>query len=480
MGAAGALTVTQRSTRWPAAAATSSEGDDIQVLYSNSKVGCQPRDQPSGSLHNPVVRSRQQTLAGPSSFCWPPPGHIRQVGDGGSRVGSREDHHEELQWRHHLHIMKSIEDPLDYQAIRRLWEYRHKKFRSHSNGAEVEAAISTVTSGAGDCVEAPADLLHEHLQIEGPAFRQSVVMLSKRKNEPDGEQLQQQLEREQLPPRMGAPLQHLKGGQLPQLKMKHVMQSTVEQVPRKGEEQLPQMEEEQLSLLEEVEEEKLAQLEDDQLPHQKEEETPQLEEAQLPQLNEEQVPQLEREQLKDQSGEHFVDQRPDQAAKQDGQTGMEDTKDCQADIEDVRVCQESLQKTRVCPECLEVGRVCQADLKESKLGHVCAEGTRIRQAHLVDTTVCQVDVKENSVIQLDFAEASRGLYFGPKTIFIHLPPSENDIFPPSRDTSFFDSHRGLFALILPYFEFILPFYFPFSNFLFPFLPFSATFSAFFS
>jgi hypothetical protein len=38
----------------------------------------------------------------------------------------------------------------------------------------------------------------------------------------------------------------------------------------------------------------------------------------------------------------------------------------------------------------------------------------------------------------------RGLYFGPKMIFIP-PPSENDIFPPSRDMSFFDSHRGLFA-----------------------------------
>ncbi len=34
--------------------------------------------------------------------------------------------------------------------------------------------------------------------------------------------------------------------------------------------------------------------------------------------------------------------------------------------------------------------------------------------------------------------------------------------------SFFDSHHGLFSLILPYFAFSLPFYFPFSHFLSPF------------
>ncbi len=84
------------------------------------------------------------------------------------------------------------------------------------------------------------------------------------------------------------------------------------------------------------------------------------------------------------------------------------------------------------------------------------------------------------------SELTRGLYFGLKPIFI-TPPSENDIFSPSRDTSFFDSHRGLFALILPYFAFLLPFYFPFSHFLSPFLlflspflPFSFIFSPFFS
>jgi hypothetical protein len=69
------------------------------------------------------------------------------------------------------------------------------------------------------------------------------------------------------------------------------------------------------------------------------------------------------------------------------------------------------------------------------------------------------------------AKICRGLYFGLKT-------SENDIFSPSHDTPFFDSHRGLFALILPYFAIILPFYFPFSHFL-PFLPFSFPFLPFF-
>jgi hypothetical protein len=65
----------------------------------------------------------------------------------------------------------------------------------------------------------------------------------------------------------------------------------------------------------------------------------------------------------------------------------------------------------------------------------------------------------------------RGLYFGPKTIFITPPPSENAIFTPSSDTSFFDSHCGLFALILPYFAFILPFSSPFLIF-FPLSSFS--------
>jgi hypothetical protein len=42
----------------------------------------------------------------------------------------------------------------------------------------------------------------------------------------------------------------------------------------------------------------------------------------------------------------------------------------------------------------------------------------------------------------------------------------------------FYSHRGLFAIILPYFVFILPFNFPFSHFLSPFYLFLATFLLF--
>ncbi len=64
-------------------------------------------------------------------------------------------------------------------------------------------------------------------------------------------------------------------------------------------------------------------------------------------------------------------------------------------------------------------------------------------------------------------ELIRGLYFGPKTIFIP-PPSENDIFSPLSEHVVFDFHRGLFALILPYFAFILPFSFLFSHILSPF------------
>ncbi len=58
-----------------------------------------------------------------------------------------------------------------------------------------------------------------------------------------------------------------------------------------------------------------------------------------------------------------------------------------------------------------------------------------------------------------------------------LLPSSTSHEVLSRDMCFFDSHRGLFALILPYFAFILPFYFPFSLVLSP-LPFSITFSPF--
>jgi hypothetical protein len=66
--------------------------------------------------------------------------------------------------------------------------------------------------------------------------------------------------------------------------------------------------------------------------------------------------------------------------------------------------------------------------------------------------------------------SSRGLYFGPNTIFIPPPP-----------TCCFLLLSGLFALILPYFAFILPFYFtsPFLLF-FPILPFSLPFLPFFT
>jgi hypothetical protein len=72
-------------------------------------------------------------------------------------------------------------------------------------------------------------------------------------------------------------------------------------------------------------------------------------------------------------------------------------------------------------------------------------------------------------------QSNRGLYFGMKTI---PPPFWKWYFFPSRDTSFYDSHRGLFALILPYFAIILPFYFPFSHFLSPFFLFLLHFPPF--
>ncbi len=79
---------------------------------------------------------------------------------------------------------------------------------------------------------------------------------------------------------------------------------------------------------------------------------------------------------------------------------------------------------------------------------------------------------------------SRGLYFGPKTIIIP-PPSEIEIFSPSRVTSFFDSQRGLYALILPILHLFYPFtssfliFFPLSSFSFLF-SFSFTLLPFFS
>ncbi len=94
----------------------------------------------------------------------------------------------------------------------------------------------------------------------------------------------------------------------------------------------------------------------------------------------------------------------------------------------------------------------------------------------VDSILHQFNCAE--VESKPFSRGDRGLYFGPKTIFIPPPPSENDIFSPSRDTSFFDSHRGLFALHLAYFAFILSFYFPFSHFLSRFFLFLSSFFLF--
>jgi hypothetical protein len=72
---------------------------------------------------------------------------------------------------------------------------------------------------------------------------------------------------------------------------------------------------------------------------------------------------------------------------------------------------------------------------------------------------------------------ARGLYFGPKMIFI-FPPLLKMIFCSPLATRFFYSHRGLFALILPYFASILPFYFPFSH-IFPHSSFFFPSSSFF-
>jgi hypothetical protein len=87
---------------------------------------------------------------------------------------------------------------------------------------------------------------------------------------------------------------------------------------------------------------------------------------------------------------------------------------------------------------------------------------------------------------------SPGVYISVRKRYLFPPPSENDIFSHSYDTMFFDSHCGLFALILPYFAIILPFtspfliFFPLSSFFLPlppfsfsFLPFSFAFSPFF-
>jgi hypothetical protein len=70
----------------------------------------------------------------------------------------------------------------------------------------------------------------------------------------------------------------------------------------------------------------------------------------------------------------------------------------------------------------------------------------------------------------------RGLYFGPKTIFISPAPSENYIFPPPPTRHFSTPIVAFCALILPYFSFIFS---PFFLFLLYFLPFSLRLFIFF-
>ncbi len=78
---------------------------------------------------------------------------------------------------------------------------------------------------------------------------------------------------------------------------------------------------------------------------------------------------------------------------------------------------------------------------------------------------CKVWFRETSRNASQSTSGS-GIYFGPTIIFtVFLCPFRKWYFPPSCDTSFFDSFRTLFALILPYVAFILPFFFPFSLFL---------------
>ncbi len=76
----------------------------------------------------------------------------------------------------------------------------------------------------------------------------------------------------------------------------------------------------------------------------------------------------------------------------------------------------------------------------------------------------------------NFLYSSSGGYISVQKLYLFPPPFWNWYFSPSCETSILDSHRGPFALILPYFAFILPFF----SFSFPFLPFSFTFSPFFS
>ncbi len=71
-----------------------------------------------------------------------------------------------------------------------------------------------------------------------------------------------------------------------------------------------------------------------------------------------------------------------------------------------------------------------------------------------------------------------GVYILVRKRYLSPPPFWKWHFFPSRDTSFFYSHFGLFALILPYFAVIWPFYLPFYHFLFPFFLFLPPFFLF--
>ncbi len=125
--------------------------------------------------------------------------------------------------------------------------------------------------------------------------------------------------------------------------------------------------------------------------------------------------------------------------------------------------------------------VCFSSICCSLISSPASPPTRSLQSSATGSplSVCAADTGcqgKNPGLQLSL-QLARGLYFGPKTIFI-LPPSENEIFPPSHDSSFFNSNHSFLALILPYFALILPFYFLFSLFLSPFLLFILHFPPF--
>ncbi len=107
-------------------------------------------------------------------------------------------------------------------------------------------------------------------------------------------------------------------------------------------------------------------------------------------------------------------------------------------------------------------------------------------------SLAQLHNRAKPTRQYNDYEQITGLFFGPKMIFIHPPPSDNDFFPIPRLLVIllllqpFCLNFSLFAFILPFslpFLFFFPltsFSIPFLYFSFPFLPFSCTFSPFFS